>query len=146
MAAKIHVKVGDIEVDFEGPESFLDKKLPEFIAKLSGFAEAPATHPHQQHAPKTKHAGGSTTLAAFLKDSKATSKTKKFLATAQWLHNKGSELVATGEVVKAISDAHQSSVGNASQCLNTNVKSGYCEKTKDGKKFYVTDEGRATLN
>ena len=142
MTTKIRVKVGEIELDYEGPESFLDKKLPELISRLSQLAESPSMDPAKPRARRA--AGDPSTLASFLKASSVgTSQNKKFLATAEWLHRKGSARVKTGDVTKALKDNHQSRIGNASQCLSSNVTSGYCEK--DGKQFYVTDEGRATL-
>lgn len=142
MTTKIRIKVGDIEVDFEGPGSFLDKKLLELISRLSQMSETPSADPEKS---KTRRASGDPgTLAAFLRVSKVRSKSKRFLATAEWLHRKGSARVQTNDVRKALKENSQSSVGNASQCLNNNVTSGFCEK--DGKQFYVTDEGRATLN
>jgi hypothetical protein len=143
MTAKIRIKVGDIEIDFEGAESFLDKKLPELISRLSQMSETRNGDPEKDKVRRP--AGDPGTLAAFLRASKAGStKTKRFLATAAWLHRKGSARIRTNDVTKALKDNSQSSVGNASQCLNDNVGRGHCEK--DGKQFYVTDEGRATLN
>ena len=39
MATKIRIKVGNVEVDYEGPEAFLNKKLPELISQLSNYSE-----------------------------------------------------------------------------------------------------------
>jgi len=142
MTTKIRIKVGDVEVDFEGPESFLDKKLPELISRLSQMSETSSADPEKSKIRRVS--GDPGPLAAFLRASKVRSKSKRFLAAAEWLHRKGSARVKTNDVTKALKDNSQSGVGNASQCLNNNVGSGYCEK--DGKQFYVTEEGRATLN
>ena len=95
--------------------------------------------------PKSIGSGGGAagTLAAFLKKSNADNQTKRFLATADWLHQKGTDPIKTSDVSKALSDNHQRKLGNPAQCRNQNVKAGYCEKKGSG--FYVTDEGRATL-
>jgi len=51
--------------------------------------------------------------------------------------------LTTGDVSKALKDSNQSRLGNPSQCLNDNVSKGYCEK--DGKQFFVTQEGKVSL-
>lgn len=149
MTTKIRIKVGAVEVDYEGAEAFLNKKLPDLISQLSTLAE---------QVPEANDGGGGSggggggaggggkvgTLASFLKEAKVgNSATKRFLATAEWLHRKGTKELKTSDVTTAIRTNHQTRLGNASQCLNNNVNSGFCEK--HGKTFYVTDEGRATL-
>jgi hypothetical protein len=70
---------------------------------------------------------------------------RKFLATAVWLHDsRNMDRLTTGDVTKALSANRQGKLTNPSDCLNGNVKRGFCEK--DGKKqFFVTDEGRTNL-
>jgi len=87
----------------------------------------------------------SISLAAFLKEKNATSNQRqKFLATSVWLHDhRNLKRVTTGEVSKVLKENSQTSLRNASQSLNDNVKQGFAEK--DGKSFYITDEGRAEL-
>jgi hypothetical protein len=46
-------------------------------------------------------------------------------------------------VSKALNDANQKRLGNPAECLNQNVAKGYCEK--DGKQFFVTDDGKSSL-
>ena len=87
---------------------------------------------------------GKKTLATFLREKNAsTIQNKKFLATAVWLEAKGNSRITTSDVTKALKDNSQKRLGNASDCLNQNVKQGYCEK--DGKDFYVTQEGKESL-
>jgi len=84
------------------------------------------------------------TLPAFLQEKNATSRqVKKFLATAVWLEAKGQSRLTTGDVSKALNDANQKRLGNPAECLNQNVAKGYCEK--DGKQFFVTDDGKSSL-
>lgn len=84
------------------------------------------------------------TLAVFLKEKNATrNQVKKCLATAIWLEAKGKQRMTTSDVTKALKDSNQARLGNASDCLNQNVSKGYCEK--DGKEFFVTDEGKSSL-
>lgn len=147
MTTKIKIKVGGVEVDYEGPEAFLNKKLPELITQLSSLAKkVPAGDEPDGGGGGTGGNGGGAvgTLASFLKVKKVgANQNKRFLATAEWLHRKGSKHVKTAEVTKALRDNRQSRLGNASQCLNSNVSSGHCEKV--GKEFFVTDDGRASL-
>lgn len=49
----------------------------------------------------------------------------------------------TSDVTKALKDSNQTRLGNPSDSLNQNVTKGYCEK--DGKEFYVTEEGKNSL-
>jgi hypothetical protein len=141
MTTKIRVKVGDVEVDYEGPESYLDKKLPEFISQLSKFSA-------HTSGDKGKPGGGGAkrdaeepgSLAIFLqKHGGAKSHEHRFLLTAQWLHLRGVENLTTADVSKALRDNHQSRLANPSDCLNRNVRRGFCEKTQTG--FFVTEEG-----
>ncbi len=102
----------------------------------------PADIPDHQSSGQTKARGHKTkeTLSAYLKSSSATtSQVKKFLATACWLTANGSEHLVTGDITKALSDHRQGKLANASDALNKNVTKGLCEK--DGKQFYVTEQG-----
>jgi hypothetical protein len=145
MTTKIRVKVGNVEVDYEGPESFLDKKLPEFISQLSKFSA-------HTLGDKDKLGGGAArrdveeagSLATFLqKHGGGKSQEHRFLATAQWLHLRGSQDLKTADVSKALRDNHQSRLGNPSDSLNKNVRKGFCEKTPTG--FFVTEEGNKAI-
>lgn len=146
MSTKIKIKVGEVEIEYEGPEAFLLKSLPGLIARLSGISdETPKDGAlgKLKKEPKTKIEKGGT-LPEFIRAKKAAdNQSKKFLATAVWLHDRGAERVSTADVRKALKDSHQSKLGNPAQCLNNNVTSGYAEK--DGKAFFVTDTGRSSL-
>jgi hypothetical protein len=84
------------------------------------------------------------TLASYLREKNAVSnQVKRFLATADWLRLRGSESLNTSMVSKALSDNHQSRLGNPAECLNKNVAKGCCEKTADG--FFITQEGFTDL-
>lgn len=144
MTTKIRIKVGDVEVDYEGPESFLDKKITELISRLASLS-SPDGSGEPSKRSRLGAAGDPGSLAAFLKSKSATaSQNKRFLATAEWLHRKGNQRIKTSDVTSALRNNHQSKLGNTSQCLSNNVKSGYCEKV--GKEFFVTDDGRASLD
>ena len=144
MTIKIHIKVGGVEVDYEGTETFLDEKLHKLISDVSALAkQAPAERDVSDSSGNTENKTSST-LASFLKEKNATdNQNRRFLATAQWLHLKDLEQIKTGDVTKALRENRQTRLGNASECLNQNISKGYCEK--DGKEFYVTNEGRDSL-
>lgn len=89
--------------------------------------------------------GENVTLASFLNQTKSkSSQVKRFLATAEWLHKSGKEALTTRDVPIALDKNRQNKLSNPADCLNKNVRKGYCEK-RTGGQFYVTDEGRNTL-
>ena len=148
--AKIHFKLGGIEFEGEGEKDWIAQQLDKILEKapkLVALAPAGGTGggsgggrtpmgPDPQIAAKT--------LAVFLKEKSATrNQVKKCLATAIWLEAKGKQRMTTSDVTKALKDSNQARLGNTSDCLNQNVSKGYCEK--DGKEFFVTDEGKSSL-
>ena len=146
--AKIEIKVGAVSFSGEGDGKWLSEQLDKIIEKLPELANVAPELPGGSgdgdgKSPATKKAKG--TLASFLNAKNVkTNKTRKFLATAVWLHDSsGNNRLATGAVKKALRQNNQGSVGNASQCLVQNVKAGFI--AKEGKQFYVTDEGRTQI-
>ena len=145
---KIELKLGSFSFTGEGEENWIAKQLDKILEKLNQLQKV-AVIPNP---PKT---GGSSndpqqnelnnvTLASFLKTKSASSvQTKKFLGTAIWLQLRGSNRLTTSDITKALSSNNQGRLNNASDCLNQNVKKGYCEK--EGNQFYVTDEGINSL-
>ncbi len=65
------------------------------------------------------------------------------MATAVWCESKGKNRLKTNDVTAALRNANQAKLNNAADCLNQNVSKGYCEK--EGKEFYVTQEGKDKL-
>lgn len=91
-------------------------------------------------------AGGKLTqsLASYLSAKQASSnQVKRFLATADWLRQKGTSELSTALVSKTLRDNHQSKLTNAAECLNKNAAKGFVEK--DGKRFFITSEGLTSL-
>ncbi|MCG3150639.1 MAG: hypothetical protein PCFJNLEI_04128 [Verrucomicrobiae bacterium] len=148
--AKIQFKLGAIEFTGEGDKDWVAQQLDKIIEKapklvpLSPVASEPATV-NRTHTPMAPDPGiAHKPLATFLKEKNASSnQVKKFLATAVWLEAKGANRLTTADVTKALKDANQSRLGNPSDSLNKNVAKGYCDK--DGKEFFVTDEGKTSL-
>jgi hypothetical protein len=149
--ARIEMKVGAVSFSAEGDGKWVSEQLDKFLDKIQELAKVKASQSDgepgastQDTTPKSHAAKG--TLAGFLKAKSATTnQNRKFLATAVWLHDRKSQKrLTTKEVVTALADNHQKSLGNAPDCLNRNVTKGFCEKVD--KEFFVTDEGRAELD
>ena len=145
--ARVEMRVGSITFSGEGPEKWVAEQMDKFIEHAPSLllaappAEEASGGDATAETAKTPTTGG---LAKFLGQKKVgKNQTKRFLATAEWLTQRGTTRPSTGDVTKAINDAHQPKMSNPSQCLINNVKSAYCEK--DGKQFYVTPEGRKSL-
>lgn len=144
--AKLEVKVGNICFSGEGDSAWLESQLDKLLATAFNGAEDSASEGHLgviTRTPKASTSAGS--LASFLKAKKATTnQVRKFLATARWLNLKGEESLTTALVTKALKDNKQTRLTNPADCLNQNVRKGYCEK--QGKKgFFVTEEGVNSL-
>ena len=145
---KIEIKVGAVSFSGEGDGKWLSDQLDKVLEKIPELANVapPPTESDSGGGPLTTGPKrGMGTLAGFLNAKNARSnKTRKFLATALWLQETtGSRRLSTSDITKALSQNSQGDVGNASQCLNLNVGRGFC--TKEGRQFYVTDEGKTKL-
>lgn len=143
--AKIEIKVGAVSFSGEGEGKWLSEQLDKVLEKLPelvNVAPAPAEDNRPDGTPKPPHVRVKGTLASFLTAKNAKSnKTRKFLATALWLQDaQGKNRLTTRDVTKALSDNSQGTVGNASQCLNQNANQGFA--TKEGRQFYIPEEGR----
>jgi len=145
--AKIQIQVGSISFSGEGEGRWLSEQFDKALKNIPALVQVAPALPIEGNAPPATPAAGraSGTLASFLKLKNAsTQQVRKFLATAVWLHDRERrERLGTGDVTKALSDNHQSRLSNPADCLNKNVGKGFCEK--DGKQFFVTDEGRDEL-
>jgi hypothetical protein len=146
---KIQIKIGSIEFSGEGEKGWIGQQLDKILTNAQKLATLAAPLAGSGSGGKRHPTGADPsiaqkTLAAFLKEKNATSnQNNKFLATAVWLEAKGSSRMTTTDITKALRDSNQSRLGNPSECLNQNVGKGYCEK--DGKQFFVTDDGKASL-
>ncbi len=148
--AKIQFKLGAIEFVGEGEKEWIAQQLDKILErapKLAALGPTKGTGGGSGGGPSPMGPDpqiAAKTLAAFLKEKNATkNQVKKFLATAIWLEAKGKQRMTTSNVTKALRDSNQARLGNASECLNQNLTKGYCEK--DGKEFFVTDEGKSSL-
>jgi hypothetical protein len=147
--SKIEIKIGEITFSGQGDADWVAKQLDKILAQAEKLIQLAPSKADREEAPEHKPMGKDSTIAkktlpAFLQEKSATTKqVKKFLATAVWLEAKGQNRLSTGDVTKALGDSNQKRLGNPADCLNQNVAKGYCEK--DGKQFFVTDEGKASL-
>ena len=152
MNAKFDIKVGDTTFSAEGDPSWIEARLSDFYEKTAFGQGAGASSDTVDDVStagdgaEAKPNGKGMTLPIFLKSaSVGTNRTKKFLATAVWLRDRqGVKTPTTSDVAKALKDNHQTKLGNAAQCLNSNVTKGCCEKTDNGQ-FFITDEGTQSL-
>lgn len=143
--AKIQVEVGQFGFSGEGEQQWLAQQMDKILKSAESLTKLalPASQDGGKNAGGGKDIATDATLPHFLKEVNASSQVNVFLATAEWLRRKGKSTISTGDVSKALKEAHQNKLANASQCLANNVSNGYCEK--DGKGFYVTDQGRKQL-
>jgi hypothetical protein len=151
--AKIEFTLGSITFSGEGEETWVSDQLDKILEKAPDLIkivpETPAiSQPAAAVAEQVSKLSDSTissqTLPNFFR-AKDIPKSgfRKFLATAIWLHAKGVNRLSTGDVTKALTDSNQTRLSNASDCLSKNIAKGFIEK--DGRQFFVTDEGRAFL-
>ena len=144
---KIQIKLGDVEFSGEGDQAWVSTQLERVLKAAGGLAalrqteQGPLSRSRQDGVTS---ATASQSLASFLRDKNAAvNQVRKFLATAAWLHSKAKKRLTTADVTRALKDNSQSRLGNPADCLNKNVAKGHCEK--DGKEFFVTTEGLASL-
>jgi len=151
--AKIEFTLGSITFSGEGEETWVSAQLDKILEKAPSLMKIvpmmqsisqPASTASGQPSPLSDATISTQTLPNFLRSKEARSGFKKFLATAIWLHAKGNPKLSTTDINKALKDYSQSRLSNATDSLNTNVSKGYCEK--DGRQFFVTDEGREFLS
>lgn len=147
--SKIQIKIGVVEFSGEGDQNWLASQLDKILSKaseLSKMSFRDSSLPEDEVGGSSKAIKPSKNLALFLKEKGATTiQTKKFLATAAYLQLGGKSRQTTSDVSKALKDSNQTKLNNPSDCLNQNVKKGFCEKDGNSS-FFVTEEGLNELN
>lgn len=84
-------------------------------------------------------------LASHIKAKKGDkNQNNRFLATAHWLASRSETSLTSKAVAEALSHHNQKRLANPADCLNQNVRKGFCEKRKDGS-FFITPEGLEAL-
>lgn len=140
--SKIEIKIGGLTFTGEADAAWLEKQLDKLLefAKSANVGQNAESADAETEAKPDKRTSKHGSLSGFLKSQNATStQVRKFLATAVWLARGRDKLLTTKQVTEAISKNQQGKLANPSQCLNNNVKRGYCVKHE--KQFYVTEEG-----
>jgi VIT1/CCC1 family predicted Fe2+/Mn2+ transporter len=140
---KVEIKVGALSFLGEGDGTWVSEQLDKVLKNITSLTTAAAGARTDTGGTVGLHRGESerTTLAIFLKRTNATSKQiRKFLATAIWLTDRtGKKQLVTSDVSRALTENQQTRLTNPTECLNQNIRKGFCEKA--GKEFYVTDQG-----
>jgi hypothetical protein len=146
---KIQMKIGEVEFSGEGEQAWVGAQLERILKAaptiVSSTPRAASSSLHSRTGVAAPDSNATAQpLASFLRDKNASAnQVKRFLATAVWLGAKGKNRLTTADVTRALKDSNQSRLGNPADCLNKNVAKGHCEK--DGKEFFVTTEGAASL-
>ena len=145
---KVEIKIGDISFVAEGDQNWLAAQVEKVLAAAATIPASQLTDGAQSGKAT---AGGKPSsapvppLGSFIKAKGGDSnQTVRYLATAAWLFKRGATNLTTAGVTKALSDNHQSKLGNPAQYLAQNVKNGFCEKRGNG--FFITPEGWTTLS
>lgn len=148
--AKVNIKIGEIQFAGQGDPDWVSKQLDKILAQAEKLLQlAPPPQKEQPDTSGHKPMGKDSTIAkltlpSFLSEKGATkNQVKKFLATAVWLEAKGKNKLETNDITNALKESNQSRLGNPADCLNKNTAKGYCEK--DGKQFFVTEDGKRSL-
>ena len=150
--AKIEIQIGEVRFSGEGDQDWLTQQLDKILDKVETLIKvAPKTTKGGAPSHQAADFSGSSdianqSLATFLKSKSATTgQVEKFLATAIWVEAKENKTrLKTADISGALSNASQSKLNNAADKLNKNVAKGFCEK--DGKEFFVTQEGKEHMS
>lgn len=151
--ARIEFTIGSMSFVGEGEKEWVSDQLDKILEKASELSRISLPQDDIQEQTPTSQAietvQGNNAIASeilpiFLQEKDAAkNQIKKFLATSVWLMAKGKNRLTTGDVTQALRESNQTRLKNASDCLNKNVGKGFCEK--DGKEFFVTQEGSESL-
>ncbi len=149
--AKIDITIGQIHFAGEGDQTWLESQLDKILNKAIKMPQYLVETSSEEPARTIQNQIGldypgisKMPLPSFLSEKNATTnQVRKFLCTAVWLMAKGKDRLQTTEITKALRESHQSRLGNPADCLQKNIAKGYCEK--NGKEFFVTEEGRKSL-
>lgn len=144
---KLEIKLGNLSFSGEGDQDWLAGQLQKVIGSAASLSKAiPGAAQTDAGSDLGAECVNNKSLATYLKEKNAEkNQNMRFLATANWLRLRDNKRLLTSSAVsKTLSDNHQSRLGNPADCLNQNVRKGYCEKKSDG--FFITPEGLAVLN
>jgi len=147
---KIEFHIGEISFVGEGQQDWLSEQLDKVIENFGHVKDIETSQnngPTDNKLDEENHDSSNSqesiydsNLSIFIRNLNATTNQRlKFLATAAWLAKNDENNLKTIDVTKALRESKQTSLTNASDCLNQNVSQGFCEK--EGDHFYVTPHG-----
>lgn len=140
---KVEIKIGNVTFSAEGEQEWLATQLAKVIeaaTPVMSQSESGDRQPKPGSEAERPQAGAIGSLSSYLKAKGGELKqVQRFLATAAWLSQRGTQSLTTSAVSAALAENHQKRLGNPADCLNQNCSKGNCEKTKDG--FFITPEG-----
>jgi hypothetical protein len=142
MNSKIEIKLNDFAFSCEGEEKWVTEQLDKILGRLKELQELSKKGGKNKDgsAIEGENEIGKLPLATYLRSKNATTnQIRKFLAVAAWLHSKGSKRISTSDITKNLRENNQQRLTNATECLNNNVRKGFCEK--EGGQFFVTEDG-----
>ncbi|MBS0189546.1 MAG: hypothetical protein U0573_08950 [Phycisphaerales bacterium] len=93
--------------------------------------------------PPVRGLGGNVTLVKYLKSCDAHKPARRFLATCQWLQDRGAKSLALIDITTAVKDAQLGKFSNPSTFLRKNIQDGFIEGKSNA--FFVTEDGRTAL-
>ena len=141
---KIKVSYGGFEVEYSGNEKFAKESLCLLISEIKETikTEDKALDSDKTHQGKPNEV---VTLYSFLEEMEKksehnTREYRKFLVTAAWLHLGKKNKLRTSDVAYALRDNKINKLSNPSDCLNTNIEYGHCERVEKNR-FVVTRNG-----
>ena len=143
--SKIEVTIGAVSFAAEGEQQWVTAQLDKVLEQARSIptAAAPARSGGPAAAATGTPAAVGTLASAVTSGGGTANQVRRFLATAVWLHDKGASRLTTAAVASALKANNQKKLGNPADCLGQLVGKGHAER--DGKEFFVTDDGRAAL-
>lgn len=143
---KVELRIGDMSFSGEGDLDWLDSQITKLLeaASLGLTAVAAETASNGPEVPSAGQSAPMSLPSYIVAKGGNTIQVKRFLATAAWLHQRGTTQLTTALVARTLRENHQKKLGNPSDCLNKNVSKGFCEKTPDGG-FFITMDGWNSL-
>ena len=149
--AKIKFSFGSLSFSGEGEEGWLTKQLDKFLEAAPQLSSFQTPDGDSDVPPKPSGENLSISkkftkpLGPYIKSKGGESnQNKRFLATADWMRQRGVKKLTAIAVRVALKDNQQKKLTNPADCLNQHVSRGLCEKSKDGE-FFITPEGLAEL-
>ncbi len=144
MTISVKFENDNFRFSYTGPPELLETKIrgfADYMVQLANDQQRSGPSPKSAREPPRK-AASMPNLAQYFAALKPQTQLMRFLATAVWLQQQGTEPLTTRRVTETLRLHKQPKLGNASDCLHKNILSGSCER--DGthpQAFFVTSAG-----